>query len=111
MIRNQKGQALIETVVISLTWFLLIKGMVMMFILVSSSLWIQHSLYQGLVCLAEGRNAPRCKESLVTNIKKGIPLGKINDVHLQGNFEHWSGTLNWNFYKWKWNFKERLVLP
>ena len=111
MIKNQKGQALIETVVITLTWFLLIKGMVMMFILVSSSLWIQHSLYQGLVCLAEGRNAPRCKESLSADIKKWIPLGKINDVNLRGNFKHWSGTLNWNFHKWKWNFKERLDLP
>ena len=87
------------------------KGILILLILINSSLWIRHSLYQGLICTAQGRSAFYCKETVLKNIKKIVVLGKVNHIHLKGDYKKWSGTLNWDFYKWQWNFKQELVLP
>ena len=82
---EKKGQALIETIILLPMWVLITQGMITLFIIVSGSLWIQHSLYQSLVCFAEGRKPSYCREKLLKEIKKGMPLGRVTKVDISEN--------------------------
>ena len=111
MIQNQKGQAFVETTIVMLTMILLIKLTMVLFLFIFSSLWIQHSLYQGLVCLAEGREVSYCKENIKTQIKRVVPLGHIQNIKLLEKHNNSLGSLTWFFYKKNWHFTQDFVLP
>lgn len=111
MIQNQEGQALVETTVVISAMFLLTKFIIVLFVIIFSSIWIQHSLYQALICLAEGRSQSYCEKNLTSSINNILPFGQTQDIKWIRNAREWKGSLNWQFYNKNWNFKQEFILP
>ena len=109
--KSQKGQSLIETLVLSLVLITLLKFILIIFWLFINLLWMEHQLYQGIICKAQQKNDLLCKQKILQEIKKLNPLGKIKNLKIYQLQNVYKGELIWNFYKKDFLIKQSLILP
>ena len=107
----QKGQSFIEFMIFSLAMISLIKGILILFWIFISFLWIEHQLYQGLICSAQQNNIPFCKNLTRKEIKKLNPLGIIKSLEFYKFNKHWKGEVQWHFYKKNFFIQQSFHLP
>ena len=109
---SQKGQSFVETLIFTLTLTILVKLILLIFWIFTTTLWIEHQLYQALVCVAQQKKMSQCKHTALTQIKKLNVLGTINSLNFKIFQNKWKGELQWHFYKRnfliKTNFKSSL---
>ena len=108
---SQKGQSVIEFMIISLAIISLIKGILILFWIFISLLWIEHQLYQGLICAAQQKNINLCERITAQQIKKLNSLGVIKSLKLKKFKKDWKGKAQWSFYKKNFFIKQSLSLP
>ena len=107
----QKGQSLVEFMILSLALISLIKGTLFLFWIVISLLWMEHQLYQGLVCAAQQKNLKACEAIALQEIKKLNPLGVIKSLKIRNLQKIWKGEILWSFYKKDFVIRQSLSLP
>lgn len=104
------GQSVIEVLGVCLSLILLLKGILLVFWLTAGSLWVDHQLYQKLVCLAEGRSQALCREKLITNIKALHPMGVVTHFQTDKRRNLWTGKIKWTLYGIHKDSRQRLSL-
>ena len=107
---NKKGQSNIEVALLSFILIVLIKGSLVLFWIFTNFLWVEHQLYQGLICRAEKKATAVCKMKVLTNIKKLNKSGDFININLTGFDNKWKGSIKWKFYKWAFSIKSHLDL-
>lgn len=95
---RNKGQGLVEALILCLTFTTLIYVLFLMFYLFTNILWMEHQLYQGLLCVAEQRNKEHCRRSTLNKIQKLNPLGGIQSLKIRNFRKEWKGEMIWHFY-------------
>ena len=105
------GQSVIEVLGICLSLILILKGILVVFWLTAGSLWVDHQLYQKLICLAEGRPQILCQERLIKNIKTLHPMGTLTHSQMRKGKNLWKGKIKWTFYGVNKNSHQQLILP
>ena len=111
MLKNQKGQSLIEFLLLVLGFIASIKGVFLLFWLVTNLFWIEHHLYESLICMAEKRNKVFCKKTALNEIKKINKTGELKNINFFGSYKDWKGSIDWRFYKWDFAIQSSLNLP
>ena len=109
--KQRSGQSVIEVFCICLSLILILKGMFVVFWLTAGSLWMDHQLYQKLICLAEGRPQALCREKLIKNIKTLHPMGTLTHSQMRKGQNLWKGKIKWTLYGVKKDSYQQLILP
>ena len=107
----QKGQSIVEMLIVSLALISLIKGILIFFWISLSLLWMEHQLYQGLICSAQKKSLKLCEDRVKQQIQRLNPLGKIKSLKIKNFTENWKGEIQWHFYKKDFFIKQSLNLP
>lgn len=107
----QKGQSFVETLILTLTLIILVKFILLIFWVFINTLWMEHQLYQGLVCVAQQKKISQCKHTSLAQIKKLNTLGIIKSLNFKNFQNKWKGELQWHFYKRDFPIKQILSLP
>ena len=105
------GQSGMEFLCVFLGLILLLKGVMIVFHLTAGSLWMDHQLYQNLICLAEGRPPALCQKALMRNIKTISPAGAISHLRTGSELNRWKGEIKWTLYGISLQRRQKLVLP
>lgn len=105
------GQSVIEVLCICFSLILILKGIFVVFWLMAGSLWVDHQLYQKLICLAEGRPQILCQKRLIKNIKTLHPLGTLTHSQMRRGKNLWKGKIKWTLYGVNKNSHQQLILP
>lgn len=105
------GQSVIEVLGVCLSLILLLKGILLVFWLTAGSLWVDHQLYQKLVCRAEGRSQTLCREKLIKNIQALHPTGVVTHFQIRKGKNLWKGGIKWTLYGIQRNSRQELILP
>ena len=92
---SKRGQALIEFSILSLAFVTVIQLLFVMAWIFINLLWIEHHLYQAILCVAQERSQPFCKGQLLREIRTLNPSADISSL----NFNSSKGELKWRFYK------------
>ena len=74
-------------------------------------LWLEHQLYQGILCIAQQKQKILCKQKALQEIKKLNPLGKIQNLKMKQTKKEYKGEILWHFYKKTFVIKQSLILP
>ncbi|MBC6414979.1 MAG: hypothetical protein GDA46_01110 [Bdellovibrionales bacterium] len=104
---SQKGQALVEMAVISFVLIGFIQILLKLAWMFINLIWIEHQLYQAVLCLAQQKEKQICETILLRDIKKLNKGVKISSVNLSPE----KGKLLWHFYKKDFLIKQDLKLP
>ena len=84
----------------------------MFFWILSARLWLNHGLYQHLMCHAKGRPKAFCEKKLIIKTEKLTSLGKIQNLKaLQEGDKVWRGSLTWRMAGFHIPVKASLRLP
>ena len=105
--KNQTGQTLIEALVFFLALIVMTNIILILFWIFVNLLWMEHQLYQGILCVAQQKELFVCEHNVLTNIKKLNDLGDLKSLNLKPN----QGELLWKFYKQDFLIKQSLSLP
>ena len=79
----QKGQSLVETLIISLGLIALVKLSFILCWIFINILWMEHQLYQGLVCFAQQKKLEQCQYRVLRQIEKLDTLGTIKSLKIK----------------------------
>ena len=74
-------------------------------------LWMEHQLYQGLICSAEQKGIKQCKETILKQIKKLNPAGDVRSLQIKNFQNEWKGEILWHLYKISFSIRQTLSLP
>ena len=105
------GQSALEFLCVFLGLILLLKGVMIVFHLTVGSLWMDHQLYQNLICLAEGQPPALCQKALIRNIRKISPVGTISHLRTGSELNRRQGEIKWTLYGIPLQRRQKLVLP
>lgn len=108
---NKTGQGSLETFVFLAVLILIVKGGLMLFWLLAGQLWLDHQLYQHLICRAKGRSEILCTKKLLKEVKKFTRIGSIKDIESIHFDNNWRGSLNWNMGGISLPVRQTLKLP
>ena len=111
MVTKPSGQSVIEVLSVCLSLILLLKGILLVFWFTAGSLWVDHQLYQKLICRAEGRSQTLCRKKLIKNIKAIHPAGSVIHFQMDRGRGFWSGKIKWTLYGIHKDSRQRLTLP
>ena len=112
MIKKQAGQGTVETLILFTTLVLMFKGGLMLFWLLIGNLWMDHQLYQHLICRAQGQKEIFCVRQLLMKTEKLISKENIKDIQVIHQSRNvWKGSLNWKIFKFSIPIKQTLELP
>ena len=95
LLNSNKGQALIELLVLSLALASIIQILFMIVWVFINLIWMEHHLYQAILCAAQEKGQNFCNSQLLNDIKKLNPMAEISSL----NFNSSKGELKWRFYK------------
>lgn len=107
---KQKGQSVVEILILSIVLIGITKLILIVAWLYINFIWMEHQLYQGILCVAEQKKELFCKQKTLKEIKKLNPLGKMNSLKIKQNQNRYKGELLWNFYKKDFLIKQNLIL-
>lgn len=101
-----KGQTLIETLILSLVFIGLTQFIMFLCWMFINFIWIEHQLYQAILCIAQQKERRVCESHLINNINKLGHLGEVSSFHIDSK----KGRLLWRFYKYNFLIKQNLNL-
>ena len=106
----KKGQSLVEALIVSLGLIAVTKIILVLFWIFVSLIWMEHQLYQGLICSAQQRNHRDCEQKVLNQIRRLNRLGKIQSVKIKEFKQEWRGEIQWIFYEKVFFIKQSLSL-
>ena len=106
--RRASGQAMMETLIslplISACFILCL----LFFHAFAQTLYMDHQLYQSLICLAEGKPKTDCEKTLQQKVKSFFWTGKLKNIKFKKGEEKWSGQFTWETGFWTIPFQQTL---
>lgn len=109
--QNQKGQGLIEVLILSPVLIILFQFILLVFWIGVNVLWMEHQLYQGILCVAQKKDIQLCKMKVTQQIKRFNTVENIQSVKINHFNNEWKGEIIWNIYKKKFFIQQNLHLP
>ena len=106
--KKQKGQALTEALIalpLASACFVLCLWL---FHSYTQQLWMDHQLYQSLICLAKGERKSHCEKKMNQKIKSFLWTGKLKNINLYKKKAEWGGSFTWETTFLKVPFKKTL---
>ena len=103
---KKSGQALIETLLVLPLAGACFSLCLLSFHVHAQYLWMDHQLYQALICLAKEKKD--CKENMTKKIKSFLWVGRLNNIQFKAAENKWSGAFTWQTSLWKIPFKKHL---
>ncbi len=73
-------------------------------------LWMDHQLYQSLICLAKGKKQINCKTRMETKIKTFLWMGKLKDIQFYKGKKEYRGFFIWETGFWRIRFAKKIHL-
>ena len=104
---HKKGQTLAEAVILCFVLIGFIQFILILAWIFINLIWMEHQLYQGVLCLAQQREKQVCEHSLLAGIKKLNQWVEISSLSLQPH----KGELLWRFYNKEFLIQQELKLP
>ena len=104
---DKKGQTLIEAAILCFVLIGFIQFILMLAWIFINLIWMEHQLYQGVLCLAQQREQQACEHRLLTAVKKLNQWAEISSLNLQPH----KGELLWRFYNKDFLIKQELKPP
>ena len=83
----------------------------MLFWLIAGNLWIDHQLYQHLICRAKGQQEVFCVKKLLAETEKLTPERHIKNIKTIHRQDVWKGSLIWKIHGLSIPIKQILRLP
>ena len=105
-LNKKSGQALIETLLVLPLICFCFSVCLLSFHAHAQYLWMDHHLYQALICLSKGKKD--CKDNMTKKIKSFLWVGDLNNIQFKTTESKWSGTFTWQTLLWKIPFKKHL---
>lgn len=105
------GQGNLEALLLVIIFILIIKGGFMFFWLLAGNLWLDHQLYQNLICRAKGHSEIFCEKKLLKEVRKFTWIGSIQNIESIQLNNSWKGSLNWKIGGISVPIKQVLELP
>lgn len=81
--RTNRGTAIVEMAISITTLCVLVGGSLGVIYYAVASLWIQHSLHEALICLAQQEPAATCRDRLHDNLTRQLPFGEVQSIDLK----------------------------
>ena len=110
-ILSQTGQTVVETLGLSLALTALVYLSWLLFWMGINILWIEHQLYQGLLCAAQHKEESLCKKTTLKQIKRLTVLGSVSLLKIKGYQKEWEGEILWRFQNINFLIRQNLSLP
>ena len=103
-LKSERGQSLIEFFILFVFLGLCLPTLLSVSWLLIQKTWIEHQLYQAIVCMAEQHPKIHCESQLREKIKALGHLGELKSLSLSKK----KGELVWSFYKQDFTIKQNL---
>ena len=101
-----KGQTIIEALLVLPLAGACFIVCLLFFHVYAQYLWMDHHLYQALICLAkEGHN---CKDNMTQKIKSFLDIGQLKNIQFKITENKWSGSFIWETSFWTIPLKKNL---
>ena len=108
--KKHSGQVLLETLILlPLTGACFILCL-LFFHVHAQHLWMDHQLYQALICLSKGKTKPKCENQMNKKIKAFLWTGKLNNIQFKKKEREWTGFFTWETGFWRIRFRKKLNL-
>ena len=108
---KQSGQAVIEMIILLpliASCFIL---SLLFFHVHIQHLWMDHQLYQALICLAKGKTKLTCETQMKKKIKSFLWSGQLKNVQFhQPGEKKWKGEFIWKTGFWRIKFIKQINL-
>lgn len=108
-IRNNKGQALLEFMVLFSVYLLIIFSVFQVSWLLGVRSYLNQQLYESLFCMAKGYTEAYCKKEIRRKSAFVLFWGELKNVHLKEEGEKWTGSLE--IQPWNIELKRTLQVP
>lgn len=108
--KNQNGQTLIEASIVIVPLFFILKSFLFVIFIFGQSFWIDHKLYQHLICLAEGRGL-KCEMNLKKNFKMLNAENILEHLKIVNNNSTWFAKTHLDFYGIQIDFQQSFRMP
>lgn len=101
LVVHNKGQSLIECLVMTPVLILCLGILGQVFYLGFSYIWIDQSLYQGVICLASNVPANKCQQETYQKLDSLLPYGELKKVQFHFSYTRvqrrvtYHGTIEW----------------
>ena len=105
LLKAQSGQSLIEAVVVSFLLIASLQGLFVLSWISVQKIWMEHQLYQAVLCVAEQKAKIKCESQLMQNIQSFNRLGRLKLLFISEK----KGELVWRFYKKDFLIQQSLV--
>ena len=93
MFNQIKGQAVIEAAIVLPAGAMVLTMCLFLSHAYMQRIWVDHHLYQALLCSAARQPLSHCREVLVKKIKTFLWLGKIKKISIKGGGNQWKGKV------------------
>ena len=100
-----------EALVLCLALSFLIQALFLLFWTAVSFIFIEHQLYQGVLCAVRGENPQSCKSKVLARIRKFHPVGKTLSIKINTSQKGGKGLIQWRFLKTDFFIKQTVQLP
>lgn len=77
LVSNQRGQALIESVVATMALSIILMGSLSTLYFCFSKLWLKHFTHEALICMASQREPIHCQNQFIKNMHTALPFGRL----------------------------------
>ena len=105
------GQTILEFLaLLALLIFSLKTGLILLWIL-TGRLWLDHQLYQNLVCRAKGQTEKICSARFLEESRKLVLKGRITDIKISRQRRLYKGSLIWKIKNLKIPVRQTFKTP
>jgi len=104
------GQVLIETLVLLPVITVCFLLSLLFFHVHAQSLWMDHQLYQSLICMAKQQPKKYCINKMQKNIKSFLWTGHLKSIRYHKKPNEWHGFFTWENQFWTLHFKKKINL-
>ncbi len=82
---NERGSTLIEAATAAATLCLLVSGGLSISYMAFARVWLERSVYEGVVCLATSSSVEDCRNGLAKATGSALPIGRVSELRLARN--------------------------
>ncbi len=74
---NQRGQALIESLVATIALSIIVMGCLSTLYVCFAKLWLRHHTHEALICMASEREPIHCQNLFIKRMHAALPFGRL----------------------------------
>ena len=105
------GQTILEFLALLALLIFSLKGGLLLLWILTGRLWLDHQLYQNLLCRAKGQAENICSERFLRESRKLVLKGQITDIKISRQRRLYKGSLVWNIKNLKIPVRQTFKTP